>query len=90
MLKYNGAFLRPPIPRNIGGPISRSKAVKVKFVDDGTVAVGLNLKDCLEIEQIDRQKPLNYRERTNHVVPAQNNFLQAFLKDTQRYAMKTK
>ena len=31
MLKYNGAFLRPPIPRNIGGPISRSKAVKVNL-----------------------------------------------------------
>ena len=90
MLKYNGAFLRPPIPRNIGGPISRSKAVKVKFVDDGTVAVGLNLKDCLELDKIDRQKPLNYRERTNHVVPAQNNLLQAYLKDTQRYAVENK
>ena len=90
IIKYNGAFLRPPVPRNVGGPVSKSKCEKVKFVDDGTVAVGLNLKDCLEIEQIDRQKPLNYRERTNHVVPAQNNLLQAYLKDTQRYAIENK
>ena len=48
MLKYNGAFLRPPIPRNIGGPIAQSVAEKVKFVDDGSIAVSINLKNCLE------------------------------------------
>ena len=78
MLKYNGAFLRPPIPRNIGGPIAESKSEKVKYVDDGSVAVSLKLKSCLEIDEIKRQNPLNYRERTQHVVPAYNNFLQAY------------
>ena len=44
MLKFNGAFLRPPIPRGIIGPVHESKAKTVKYVDDGTVAVGINLE----------------------------------------------
>ena len=43
IVKYNGAFLRPPVPRQITGPVSKSKSVKVKFVDDGSVAVSVNL-----------------------------------------------
>ena len=88
MLKYNGAFLRPPIPRNIGGPISKSKAEKVKFVDDGSVAVSLNLKNCLEVDQSDRPNPPRYRERTKQVLPAQNNLLQAYIEDIEKYAVQ--
>ena len=44
MIKYNGAFLRPPIPRPINCPVSKSEAKKIKYVDDGTVAVSLDLK----------------------------------------------
>ena len=35
IIKYNGAFLRPPIPRNIPGPVTKSQSKSVKFVDDG-------------------------------------------------------
>ena len=45
MIKYNGALLRPKIPRHIEGPISKSKSVKVKFVDDGTIAVNVKLEN---------------------------------------------
>ena len=90
MLKYNGAFLRPPIPRNIGGPISQSKAQTGKFVDDGSVAVSLDLKKCLELDQISHPRPLNYRERTQHVVPALNNLLQAYIEDTENYSIANK
>ena len=48
MIKYNGVFLRPPIPRPLRGPISKSKSKAVKFVDDGAVAVTIKLKECLE------------------------------------------
>ena len=43
IIKYNGAFLRPPLPSPIIGPVSKSKVEKVKFVDEGTVAVSLDL-----------------------------------------------
>ena len=36
--------MRPPIPRGIQGPVTKSKAEKVKFVDDGTVAVSVENK----------------------------------------------
>ena len=62
IIKYNGALLRPIIPRHIGGPITKSKSVKVKFVDDGTVAVSVNLTSSLIPDPVGRARPLNYHE----------------------------
>ena len=47
IIKYRGAFYRPPIPRNFAGPVTESKHEKVKFIFDGTVAVGINLMKFL-------------------------------------------
>merc|ERR1712208_148886 len=79
MLKYNGAFLRPPVPRSITGPVVDSKAKTVKYVDDGTVAVSINLKRCLINNISNQTSPLNYRERTEHSLPANNNLLQFYV-----------
>ena len=46
------------------GPISKSKSEKVRFIDDGTVAVSVDLKACLAPDPVRRPKPLNYHERT--------------------------
>ena len=70
IIKYNGAFLRPPIPRNIPGPVNNSKSVKVRYVDDGTVAVSVNLKESLVSDPIIRPSPLNKHERTRQILPA--------------------
>ena len=78
-------FLRPPIPRHIEGPVLKSKAEKVKFVDDGTVAVSVNLKTCLVPDPVDRPRPHNYHERTGHILPVQNNLLQFYVKDTENF-----
>ena len=64
IIKYNGAFLRPPIPRLIQGPVVKSKAEKVKYVDDGTVAVSIDLKQCLVPDPVNRARPFNYHSRT--------------------------
>ena len=85
MIKYNGAFLRPPVPRNIPGPVSKSKSEKVKFVDDGTVAVTVDLKACLIPDPVDRARPRNYHERTGHVLPEQNNLLQFYIRDAEQF-----
>ena len=79
MLKYNGAFLRPPIPRGIIGPVVDSKAKTVKYVDDGTVAVSINLKKCLISNISNQTRPFNYRERTEHSLPSNNNVLQFYV-----------
>ena len=60
IIKYNGALLRPPIPRPIQGPISKSKAQKVKFIDDGTITVSVDLKDSLIPDPVRRPSPWNF------------------------------
>ena len=75
IVKYNGAFLRPPVPRLIKGPVNKSKADKVKFVDDGTVAVIIDLKQSLIPDPEDTTKPLNFFERTGHIHPPEHNLI---------------
>ena len=90
IIKYNGAFLRPPVPRHIQGSILNSKAEKVKFVDDGTVAVSIDLKACLVPDPVQRARPLNFHERTGHILPEENNLLQHFISDTEQFVSENK
>ena len=57
IIKYNGAMLRPPVPRQISGPVLKSRSETVKFVDDGTVAVSIDLKHCLVPDPVYRVRP---------------------------------
>lgn len=57
----------------------------MKFVDDGTVAVSVDLKACLVSDPISRPRPLNYHERTGHILPRENNLLQYYLQDTESF-----
>ena len=74
MIKFNGAFLRPSIPRP--SLTDHSRAVKVKYVDDGSVGVQIDLKSYLVSDPVLRPSPRNFHERTGHILPAQNNPLQ--------------
>ena len=85
IIKYNGAFLRPPIPRQIQGPVCQSKAETVKFVDDGTIAVSIDLKKCLVTDPVIRPHPRNYHERTGHILPPENNLLQYYIADAEKF-----
>ena len=90
IIKYNGALLRPRIPRNLQGPVSKSKSAKVKFVDDGTAAVSVNLKSSLIPDPVDRARPLNYHERTGHVLPRDQNLLQLYVNEAQEFFVRNK
>ena len=90
IIKYNGAFLRPPIPRLSESPVFNSKSQSVKFVDDGTVAVSIDLKKCLVTDPVNRPQPLNYHERTGHVLPANRNLLQYYIEDTEHFVQENK
>ena len=87
IVKYNGAFLRPPIPRNIVSPASKSRSKSVKFVDDGTVAVSINLKSSLVQDTRRKIQPLNYNERTSQVLPRKDNLLQQFLDEGEQFTL---
>ena len=84
----------PPVhwkgPRPIRGPVLKSKAQTVKYVDDGAIAVSIDLKQCLQADSSERQQPFNYHERTGHVLPAENNLLQYYLHDTEKFTADNK
>ena len=86
IIKYNGALLRPSIPRPLQGPVSSSKSIAVKYIDDGTVAVSVNLRSCLSVSQ-DLPRPLSYDQRTEHFLPSENNLLQYYLEDTEAFTV---
>ena len=90
IIKYNGAFLRPPIPRLMQSPATKSRSESVKFVDDGTVAVSIDLKTCLVTDPVNRPHPRNYHERTGHILPAENNLLQYYIEDTEQFVKENK
>ena len=90
IIKYNGAFLRPPVPRHIQGPVTKSKSEKVKYIDDGTVAVTVNLKASLISDPVDRPMPRNYHERTGHVLPVENNLLQYYVRDAEEFVSENR
>ena len=84
MVKFNGAFLRPPIPRP--RPIrKKADSVNVKFVDDGSVAVSIDLKASLQPDPIARQRPLTFNERTEHILPSGKNLLQDKLSEAEDF-----
>ena len=64
--------------------------MKVKFVDDGTVAVSVNLKSSLIPDPVERARPLNYHEWTGHVLPEQQNLLQYYIRDAEKFTEDNK
>ena len=60
--------------------------MKVKFVDDGTVAVSVNLKASLIPDPVQRPRPLNYEERTGHVLQVEQNLLHYYIIDAENYS----
>ena len=85
IVKYNGASLRPAIPRPIMSP---SLPLSVKYVDDHSCGVKIDLKRALIKDPMARQRPLGYHERTGHILPADRNYLQLNLDDIQSFTEK--
>ena len=80
IIKYNGAFLRPLVPRPMQGPVTKEKSEKVKFVDDSSVALSVNLKQCLVNNLKEKPMPLNFHERTS-----KSNLLQYYIYDAEKF-----
>ena len=81
--KFNGACLRPPIPRHISGNVGE----QFKFVDDATQIASVNLKQSLIPDPINRSRPLNFHEQTEMIWARNENVLQGEL---DRFAQFTK
>ena len=72
IVKFNGACLRPPIPR----PISQNRGMQVKFVDDASQMASINLKKSLIPDIGSRPRPLKYSERTGMILDPAEDILQ--------------
>ena len=64
IVKFNGACMRPPIPR----PLTQNKGMQVKFIDDASQMASVNLKKSLIPDNQARPRPLRYCERTEMVL----------------------
>ena len=63
------------------------KNMHLKYVDDLTLAEAINLKNALIVEnEMNRERPLRYHDRTEHLLPAGASQVQQQLSDLQEYA----
>ena len=86
IIKFNGACLRPPVPR----PISGNKSMQLKYIDDSAKLASINLKCSLAQDQANRPQPLNYHERNRTVIMPEHNILQHELDRFHRWTIKNK
>ena len=75
IIKFNGACLRPPIPRLISG----NRSLQVKYIDDASQAASINLKKSLMQDPQERARPLNKHERTRMILKPEANIVQSEL-----------
>jgi hypothetical protein len=83
---FNGACLRPPIPR----PLTNNQGMQVKFVNDACQIASINLKKSLIQDPVSRPRPWNYEERTGMVLNLQENVLQSELENFYKFTQTNK
>ena len=86
---FNGAALRPSIPRQSWPFLSKKNndpaAITVKFVDDLSMAVRVNLELDLTGDE-GRPKPPNFEERFEYKLKDESNALQVMIDDLRVFA----
>ena len=86
---FNGAALRPAIPRPVWPFFSKKKndpaEISMKFVDDLSVAVKVNIDTDLMMDE-GRQKPLTYDERFETKLCNNKNVLQEIIDSLKVFA----
>ena len=64
---------------------------KCKYVDDLTLAKSIDLEKNLKKSiESDLERPLNFHERTEHILPVVNNVIQKEVKELETYCNKYK
>ena len=76
-----------PLGRHITEPLKKRKPLQNTmqiYIDDMTLATSINLKEKLLINN-DLQRPLNYHQRTHHVLLQKDNPMQEEVNDLVAY-----
>ena len=74
---FNGALLRPRIPR--------PNSLNLKYIDDLSMLFAINLKKFLIKDQNTRPRPLNHDERTEQTLIKANDEFQGELDDLHKF-----
>ena len=86
---FNGAALRPAIPRPSWPFFSKKAndpaAIKLKFIDDLSVAARVNLEKDL-VDDFGRPKPLTFEERFETKLSDDKNILQEIVNNLKTFA----
>ena len=77
LIIFNGALLRPDIPR--------LHSLNLKYIDDLSMLVAINLKKSLTDDPVHRASPLNFNERTRQVLPVEDNVMQELLINLENF-----
>ena len=93
MIKFNGALLRPDVPRPFPKPIpliaSKATSCTVKYIDDASQARSVRLKSSLsKVNTDNRPRPLEYFEHTGHILNPETNLLQEDLENLKAFTDK--
>ena len=86
IVKFNGACIRPPIPRPITGNTGR----QFKYIDDSCQVASVNLKLSLEPDPQSRPRPFTYFERTQMRLKPSENILQQQLLKFEEFTIQNK
>ena len=96
LIKFNGAFLRPPIPRDLlagtsvsGNVTCHSKEFTARYIDDSSKAVAFSLKECLEkVRTGEVIRPVTFHQRTGHRLKESHNSLQFHLDNFKDFTVR--
>jgi hypothetical protein len=86
IIKFNGACLRPPIPRLISG----NRSMQVKYIDDASQAASINLRKSLMEDPQERARPLRKHERTRMILKPEANIVQQELDRFNKFVTENK
>ena len=93
IIAFNGAALRPAIPRPSWPLLSKlSKdpaSIKLKFVDDLSIAAKVNLNDDI-VDDFGRQRPLTFDERLETKLSDSSNILQRIVDNLKEFSSDRK
>ena len=98
IIKFNGAALRPHVPRLIPCKKVLSKCKEIVcqkhpkqshaiYVDDLGEAEAIDLTKQLISDPVQRQFPLNYYESSQHILPPENSLLQNQLLKVEQFSI---
>ena len=90
MVKFNGALVRPSIPRPFPKPtpliMSKQTSCTVKYIDDASQTRSIKLRQALDpIDISDRPKPLEFFEHTGYTLKSNTNELQSDLDNLKEF-----